>query len=111
MTFKESALIEYALKHDLAFVRDPFHASNGFELRRQNKVIESVGFLFGQDSVEVYRRRSNRTLDVIHRRLWFIEPILKPFLAKKRDSYEVLQQFPLEGFGEAEAIAVLERYF
>ncbi len=32
-------------------------------------------------------------------------------MGKKRDSYHVLQQLPLEGFGEAEALAILERYF
>jgi len=107
----ESVLIHYALEHNLEFVRNPFHASNGFEFRRSDKVIEAVGFLFGVNSVEVYQRKSDRTLDVIHRRFWFLEPLLKPFLGERRVSYKVLQQFPLEHFNEAEAITVLERCF
>ena len=111
MTINESVLTEYARDHNLEFARDPYHASEGFEFRRYGKVIESIGFLFGKNSIEVYRRRSDRALDLIHRRLWLVESILKPFMGKKRDSYHVLQQLPLEGFGEAEALAILERYF
>ena len=113
MTIDESLLTQYAREHNLEFAKNPFHASHGFELRRRDKVIESIGFLFGENSVEVYRRRSDRVLDLVHRRLWFAEWILRPLVwkKKKRDSYEVLQRLSLEGFGEAEAIDILERCF
>jgi hypothetical protein len=111
VTINESVLIEYAREHNLEFARDPYHASEGFEFRRYDKAIESIGFLFGRNSVEVYRWRSDRALDLIHRRLWFIESVLKPFVGKKRDSYQVIEQFPLERFSETEALAILRRYF
>lgn len=111
MRINESVLTEYARAHDLEFARDPYHASKGFEFRRYGKVIESIGFLFGENSVEVYRRRSDCAFDLIHRRLWLIESILKPFMGKRRDSYHVLQELPLERFSETEALAILERYF
>ena len=111
MTIDESLLIEYARNHDLDFARDPFHASEGFEFRRYSKVIESIGFLFGQNSVEVYRRKSDRKFALVHRRLWFIESILKPFMGKKRDRYQILHRLPIETFNEKEALVILKRYF
>jgi hypothetical protein len=111
MTINESIFIEYARDHNLEFARDPYHASKGFELRRYAKVVESIGFLFGQNSVEVYRRTSDRALDLIHRRLWFIQSILKPFVGTRRGSYQVLHKFSLEDFSEAEALVILKRHF
>lgn len=45
MIINELVLIEYAREHNLEFARG--HASEGFEFRRYDKIIVSIGFLFG----------------------------------------------------------------
>src|SRR6266850_3333038 len=111
MHLNESVLKRYATNRDLGFVRDPFHGSNGFEfIRRRAGKVEAVGFLYSADTVEVYRRFAGRLQSWVHENLWFIEPVLKPFLKKVQTTYEALDQVPLQQFDETKAIALADRY-
>jgi hypothetical protein len=112
MNIDESVLRDFALSHHFQFLRDPFHGSTGFEFRKADaNKIESIGFIFSADAVEVYHRITGRAEELVHEKLWPIEPLLKPLLRLEETSYRKLEELPSKDFDAARVIAAVERHF